>query len=83
MARKQASSLEQKSSGCELGGRYVHPTVSDWLCVCSRIQKKFVGYMPVCMIQHEILMHAYLEKLCKAEYRVVYYNHNCVDFGEC
>ena len=31
----------------------------------------FLGYMHVCMIRHEILMHTYLAKSCKAKYRVV------------
>ena len=31
----------------------------------------FLEYMLVCMIRHEILMHAYLAKSCKAKYRVV------------
>ena len=30
----------------------------------------FLGYMPVCMIRHEILTHTYLAKSCKAKYRV-------------
>ena len=35
--------------------------------------RTFLGYMPVCMIRHEILMHSdtYLAKSCKAKYRVV------------
>ena len=33
--------------------------------------RTFLGYMPVCMIRNEILMHAYLAKSCEAKYMVV------------
>ena len=33
--------------------------------------RTFLGYMPVCVIRHEILMHSDLAKSCKAKYRVV------------
>ena len=32
--------------------------------------RTFLGYMLVCMIRHEILMHSYLAKSSKAKYRV-------------